>query len=86
MRRMGICEERSSGIDRVVRETEFYQLPAPRFGSAVKRTVATIYGPQPFEEMDRNDRIRACYLHCALKYVMNEHMTNGSLRERFGLT
>ena len=85
MRRMGICEERSSGIDRVVRETEFHQLPAPRFGSAFKRTVATIYGPQPFEEMDRNDRIRACYLHCALKYVMNEHMTNGSLRERFGL-
>lgn len=85
MRRMGICEERSSGIDRVVRETERYQLPAPRFASAFRRTVATIYGPQPFEEMDRNARIGACYLHCALKHVTNERMTNGSLRERFGL-
>lgn len=52
---------------------------------ALGRTVATIYGPQPFEEMDRNARIRACYLHCALNHVANERMTNGSLRERFGL-
>ena len=35
--------------------------------------------------MDRDDRIRACYQHCALKWVMSEHMTNQSLRERFGL-
>jgi ATP-dependent DNA helicase RecG len=29
MRRMGICEEKSSGIDRVVHAAEMYQLPAP---------------------------------------------------------
>jgi predicted HTH transcriptional regulator len=31
MRRMGICEEKSSGIDRVVQAAEVYQLPAPNF-------------------------------------------------------
>lgn len=35
--------------------------------------------------MDRNNRIRACYQHAALKWVMAERMTNQSLRERFGL-
>jgi ATP-dependent DNA helicase RecG len=35
--------------------------------------------------MDRNDRIRACYQHCALRWVMSERMTNQSLRERFDL-
>ena len=35
--------------------------------------------------MDRDDRICACYQHCALKWVMSEHMTNQSLREQFGL-
>lgn len=35
--------------------------------------------------MDREDRIRACYQHCALKWVMSERMTNQSLRERFQL-
>jgi ATP-dependent DNA helicase RecG len=85
MRRMKICEERGSGIDRVVHEAEFFQLPAPKFQSSLIRTTATVYGPQPFEEMDREDRIRACYQHCALRWVCNQRMTNQSLRERFGL-
>jgi ATP-dependent DNA helicase RecG len=35
--------------------------------------------------MDRADRTRACYQHCALKWVMADKMTNQSLRKRFGL-
>ena len=45
----------------------------------------TIHGPRPFEEMLREDRVRACYRHCALRWVMSERMTNQSLRERFRL-
>lgn len=85
MRRMGICEEKSSGIDRVVQAAEVYQLPAPDFRAGVRRTSVVIYGPRPFAEMDRNDRVRACYQHCALKWVMSERMTNQSLRQRFQL-
>jgi predicted HTH transcriptional regulator len=44
-----------------------------------------IFGPRDFEDMDRDDRIRACYQHCCLKWVMNERMTNQSLRDRFHL-
>lgn len=85
MRRMNICEEKSSGIDKVVHAAEMYQLPAPDFRAGHRRTVVTLYGPRPFEDMDREDRVRACYQHCALKWVMSERMTNQSLRERFGL-
>jgi ATP-dependent DNA helicase RecG len=85
MRRMSICEERGSGIDRVVHEAELFQLPAPRFQNDSQRTMVTVYGPKPFDEMDRDDRVRACYQHCALKWVLTKHMTNQSLRERFGL-
>ncbi|MOA21267.1 hypothetical protein D3C78_1417520 [compost metagenome] len=35
--------------------------------------------------MEPVERVRACYLHCCLKYVSNEKMTNQSLRERFKL-
>jgi ATP-dependent DNA helicase RecG len=85
MRRMSICEEKSSGIDRVVQAVELYQLPAPDFRAGHNRTVVTLYGPRPFDDMDRDDRVRACYQHCALKWVMSERMTNQSLRERLGL-
>jgi len=85
MRRMGICEEKSSGIDKVIHAVEMYQLPAPDFRAGHRRTIVTIFGPKDFEDMDRDDRIRACYQHCALKWVMSERMTNQSLRERFHL-
>jgi ATP-dependent DNA helicase RecG len=85
MRRMGICEEKSSGIDRVVHAAEVYQLPAPDFRGVHRRTMVTLFGPKGFEAMDRGDRIRACYQHCALKWVMSERMTNQSLRDRFHL-
>ncbi len=85
MRRMGICEEKSSGIDRVVQMAEMYQLPAPDFRVAHLRTQVVIFGLKSFDDMDREDRIRACYQHCALKWVMSERMTNQSLRERFRL-
>jgi predicted HTH transcriptional regulator len=85
MRRMGICEEKSSGIDRVVRAAEVLQRPAPEFRADLRRTTVTIFGPRPFEDMARNDRVRACYQHCVLKWVMGDRMTNQSLRERFRL-
>jgi len=85
MRRAGICEEKSSGIDRVVQAAESHQLPAPDFRCGFRRTSAVIYGPKPFDEMNRNDRVRACYQHCALKWVALQPMTNQSLRARFHL-
>jgi len=85
MRRMGICEEKSSGIDKVVNAAEIFQLPAPDFRVSAFHTTAVLFGHQDFEAMDREGRIRACYQHCCLKWVMNERMTNQSLRERFKL-
>jgi ATP-dependent DNA helicase RecG len=85
MRRMGICEEKGSGIDKVIQAVEAYQLPAPDFRVSERRTTVVLFAHLEVDEMDRNDRIRACYQHCCLRYVMNEQMTNQSLRERFKL-
>lgn len=85
MRRMRVCEERGSGIDRVVSLAEQWQLPAPDFRNDQNRTYAVIYGPQPFEEMTRADRVRACYQHCVLAFITRGAMTNTTLRQRFGL-
>lgn len=86
MRRFGICEERGSGIDKVVQQVELFQLPAPMFQSLQGATRATLFGPRPFNRMDKEDRVRACYLHACLKYVTGDYLTNPSLRERFGIS
>lgn len=83
MRRMGICEERGSGIDKVVAETEIFQLPAPLFEVRGDATRAVLFAHRALDKMDRDDRIRACYLHACLKYVSNDQLTNASVRARF---
>ncbi len=85
MRRLGICEEKGSGIDKVIQRVEVFQLPAPEFREDDIRTTAVLYSHVDFSEMSRRDRIRACYQHCCLRYVFNEPMTNSSLRTRFHL-
>ena len=85
MRRMGICEEKGSGVDKVIQAVELHQLPAPDFRTGFKRFSVVLLAPRAFETMDRNDRIRACYQHCCLRYVLQQKMTNQSLRERFKL-
>jgi len=85
MRRVNICEERGSGIDKVVFECEYNQLPAPEIIVGDNYTRIVIYGHKTFRQMDKQDKIRACYLHACLKYVSGEYMTNQSLRDRFGI-
>jgi len=85
MRRIGICEERGSGVDKVVHQTELYQLPAPLFEAAGDNTRAVLFAHRPLTRMDKADRVRACYLHACLRYVNREYVTNTSIRERFGI-
>lgn len=85
MRRFRICEERGSGIDKVVFEVEFFQLPAPIFEAPEASTRTVLFAHKPLSDMGREDRVRACYLHSCLRYVMRKPMTNASLRKRLGI-
>ncbi|MBC6426641.1 MAG: putative DNA binding domain-containing protein [Ekhidna sp.] len=85
MRRLNICEERGSGIDKVLFECEFFQLPAPKFIEGENYTRIILYSHKTLRQMDKEDKISATYLHACLKVVSGENMTNQSLRERFGI-
>ena len=85
MRRFYICEERGSGIDKVVDRIEFYQLPAPVFEIAGQNTRVVLFAHRPLARMERDDRIRACYQHACLRYVTRDTMTNATVRQRFGI-
>ena len=85
MRRIGICEERGSGWDKVVFQTEFYQLPAPLSEAPGDHTRVVLFAPRPLSSMDKADRVRAVYLHACLRYVNRKYLTNTTVRERFGI-
>jgi ATP-dependent DNA helicase RecG len=86
MRRMGLCEERGSGVDRALTAIELSILPPPLFQVVENSTVATLFGPKSFPDMAKEDRIRACYQHACLCTEKNEHMSNASFRARLGLS
>lgn len=86
MRRMDICEQRGSGIDKVIIQLELNQMPAPLFEDIEGYTKATIFTYKEFSNISKEERLRACYWHCVSKYIMREQMSNTSLRERFGNT
>ena len=85
LRRFDICEERGTGIDKVVLAVELQQLPAPVFEVPEGFTRTFLFARKPLTSMDRPERVRACYLHACLRYVTNLPMNNASIRERFGI-
>ena len=86
MRRLNICEERGSGVDRAINAIEVYQLPAPKFIKGDDYTRVIMYAPTSLTKMSTEDRIRACYQHTCLNYVNNQPVNNQSVRKRFNIS
>ncbi len=76
MRRLGFCEEKGSGLDKVIFYNELFQLPPINVIAAERRTSVTMYSYKTLNVLEKKEKIRACYQHACLKYVSNEKMTN----------
>lgn len=85
MRKVGICEERGSGYDKVISYVEKYNLPAPLITEYERSTKVSLFAKKEFDELTKKEKIAACYAHVSLNYVKNKPSTNGTLRARFQL-
>lgn len=85
MRRIYICEERGSGIDKVVAATEEALLPAPDFEVTSGNFKVVLCARKAFKDYSTQEKLQICYQHCVLKYVNHEPMTNATLRQRLGI-
>lgn len=83
MRLLRICEEKGSGVDKVITAIEEENLPAPEYEEYEDSIRVILYAHKEYSKMTEEERIRATYQHCSLKYVNKEFMTNTTLRERF---
>ncbi|RKZ91726.1 MAG: transcriptional regulator [Candidatus Parabeggiatoa sp. nov. 1] len=84
LRRIEVCEERGSGIDKIMQaiETHHYPLPAPQFEVLEKHTRVTLSATKTFAKMSREERVMTCYFHAGLKHINKSYMTRLSLRQR----
>ncbi|MCK5523783.1 MAG: putative DNA binding domain-containing protein [Thiomargarita sp.] len=84
LRRIEVCEERGSGIDKIMQavETHHSPLPAPQFEVLEKHTRVTLSASKTFAKMSREERVITCYFHACLKQINKSYMTRLSLRQR----
>jgi predicted HTH transcriptional regulator len=85
MRRMRLCEEQGSGVDKIITSVESAKMPAPEFRIYDKSTQVILYAFRPFADLTTDERVRACYQHAVIKYTVGEKLKNSSLCKRFGI-
>ncbi len=85
MRKIGLCEELGSGWDRAVESCEDYCLPVPTIKQSGYGTRVIMQGYAPFTDMTSEERVWNCYMHACIMFVNRKHLTNSTLRARFGL-
>lgn len=86
MRRMKFCERLWSWIDKAIIAIEEKKLPPPKIEKWEEYIKVTLYSEEKIESLSKEDRIRACFQHCVIKYILKDYMTNSSFRERMNLT
>ena len=86
MRRVGVCEERGSGVDKVVIQTELYQLPAPDFEAPGDNTRAILFAHRPLVKMAKNRPdsvlLPACLSALCDAGPHDQHLAPRALRDR----
>ncbi len=85
MLQMRLCENHGTGWDRIAMETEAAGLPSPVIHMDDDAMRVTILGPRKLTSMRQEDQTWAVYAHACLQYANHQHLTNGSLRARFGI-
>jgi predicted HTH transcriptional regulator len=86
MRDLHLCEERGGGWDKTMIAIEVVKnLPAPDIHSSEDSMRVTLFGPKQFNKLTKEDKLRACWYHCVLRWIKKDFMSNASLRERFSL-
>lgn len=83
MRELNLCEERGGGLDKSMIEIEKMHLPAPEFNTSEHSMRVVLFGPKSFSKMSKQEKQRACFYHCVLRWITHDYMGNSSLRDRF---
>ena len=85
MRRVRICEEVGSGLEKVVVEVEACQLPGPEVDISGDHTRVILFSYKNLSQMSKEDRVRTCYIHACLCQSNSLQMSNASLRRRLSI-
>ena len=85
MRQLKLCEELGTGWDKITLACEKALLPAPQITQYEDNVKVSLFSKIPYQNMAKEDRLWACYLHACIRHAQGQYLSNSSLRERFGV-
>lgn len=85
MRKLNICEELGSGIDRIVEISEKENRFTPKYIATDEYVNVKLFKEKNFDQMTDEDKLNILYYHCCYRYTIEDYMSNLSLRNRFSL-
>jgi predicted HTH transcriptional regulator len=85
MFKMGICERRGSGWDKVADEIGRLSFPAPTIEKTETATHVVLMHSRSLNDMTREERMWSIYIHACLLWVEKRFTTNSTVRELFNI-
>ena len=85
MRKLKLCEELGSGIDRIVEKSEIENRFTPKYLTNDEYVNVKLFKNKEFEQMTDEDKMNIMFYHCCYCYTLENYMTNTTLRKRFSL-
>ena len=83
--KVGICEKRGSGWDKVANEASEFKFPAPSIDTTENTTRIVLTQHKALNDMTADERIWSIYIYTCLLWVERKYLTNALVRELFGL-
>lgn len=83
--KLGICEKRGTGWDKVAEETGKLKYPAPTVSATERHTVVTLMKQKTLTSMTQEEKIWSIYINACFLWVEQVYTTNSTVRELFDI-
>ncbi len=86
MHQYGFSEDRGSGWDKIIWQSEIDKKPTPEIRVSDQSTTVVLWYDKPLERLSPDERDWMVYFHTVIKYIASKELaSNTSLRERLKL-
>lgn len=83
--KLGICEKRGTGWDKVAEETGKLKYPAPTVSATDRHTVVTLIKQKTLADMTQEEKIWSLYINACFLWVERIYTTNSTVRDLFNI-
>ena len=83
--KLGICEKRGTGWDKIAEEASKLKYPAPSVSATNRHTIVTLTRQKRLVDMTQEEKMWSIYINACYLWVEGVYTTNSTIRELFDI-